>query len=323
MEEKVQLLQEKVNLSNDIISQSNDTICNELTAASDYFASGSVMIAIIAVILGIYLTHLTKKVKNIQEEASAKIEYTKKLLDQITEKETKISEIENHISQMSLDVENLDHNIRTDVRGISDLFRKEDTAALLDRLIVIPEDIVNVSHQLTSRDIEKALFPKMKEAYRNLKKSDEYDNCRGYYHLLFFQHFFGDAICDDEISSSLTDSIPDCIHNAWAVDMCRSTYNLVQKLTDKPNPQRDISILSEYITQVESSRHANNKEIYEIITRDISNDTLKNIWSNLSNREPKPVNFGKQLIRYFSPNNDPAFVRSVALALGLSHERYN
>lgn len=97
MEEKVRLLQEKVNLSNDIISQSNDTICNELTASGDYFASGSVMIAIIVVILGLYLTHLTKKVKSIQVDASVKIEETKKLLQQITEKESNISEIEDHI----------------------------------------------------------------------------------------------------------------------------------------------------------------------------------------------------------------------------------
>lgn len=127
----------------------------------------------------------------------------------------------------------------------------------------------------------------MKESYRNLKKSDEYDNCKDYYHLMSFQHFFGDAICDEEFSSSLSDSVPACIQNAWAVDMYRSTYNLVQKLADQPNPQRDVSILSEYITQVESSKHAYNKEIYKIIIRDISNDILKNIWSNLSNRETK------------------------------------
>lgn len=50
---------------------------------------------------------------------------------------------------MRRDVENLDHNIRTDDRGISDFFRKEDTAALLYRLVDIPEDIVNISQQLT------------------------------------------------------------------------------------------------------------------------------------------------------------------------------
>lgn len=74
-----------------------------------------------------------------------------------------------------------------------------------------------------------------------------------------------------------------------------------------------------YEVRVCQTRPTVNKEIYKIITEGISNDMLKTIWSNLSGREPKPVNFGKQLIRHFSPNHDPAFVQTVTIALCHEH----
>lgn len=322
LEQELQLLKEKVALSNDIISQSNDTICNELTATNNYFTTTSIIVAIMAVVLGVYLTYIANKVKKTRDNAREQITEATALLKQISEKETSIGRIEENILRMQQDVKNLDRNIRTDISGISELIRKEDTAALLDRLVEIPEDIDNVSNMLLARDIDQALFPKMKQAYIKFKSSDEFENDKMQYHLLFFQHFCGSTMCDDELSGELRSSMEDCFERAFSIDMTRSTGDLVQKLADHPDKDKAITILTDYISRVESSKHAANKEIYKIITEGTPNATLKTIWGNLSGREPRPVNFGKQFIRHFSPNDDPAFVHTVALSLGLSHEHH-
>lgn len=319
LEQKLQLLQEKVALSNDIISQSNASICNQLTATENYFAVGSIVVAVIAVILGAYITYLTYKVKKISDTTDKKIEQVTELLTKIGEKEQNIKAIESNIGRMQADVENLDRNIRTDIRGISDLFRKEDTAALFDRLVEIPEDIVNIRNMLLSREIDQSLFPKMKEAYINLKGRDEFDKYKQSYLLLMFQHFLGSTVCDDELTQDLRVFLPICMRSAWSVDMLRSTYDIVQKLATYPDKEKATTILTDYILKVEESKHAKNKEIYKIITEGSTDDTLKAIWEILSTNTPKPEHFGKQLIIHFSPSHDPDFVRKVSIDIGLSY----
>ena len=86
-----------------------------------------------------------------------------------------------------------DKKIHENLSALYKDLRKEETNALLDRLVLEPKDISNLIRILFARELESDAYLKLKEAFLKLKGEELNDvELVGYeqsYMCLFFQHF--------------------------------------------------------------------------------------------------------------------------------------
>ena len=107
-----------------IVDVSNSTIANEISAINTMLVAFTIVFGVVGVLLGVYISWLQKKVS--------------KMSDNIAEKEQKIISLANT-------VEETDRKIHTDIAGLYEDLRKEETMTLLRRLEEEPIDISNLS----------------------------------------------------------------------------------------------------------------------------------------------------------------------------------
>lgn len=187
-----------------------ELISKQIEAASLSMTILGIIVGAVSLLLGIYITVIERKIVKINS-----------LNKDLLSKNQKIKQ----------DVEDINTLIQKDIYGLFLKIKREETIHILDRLRLVPEDITNVINQLVSRNLEEEDYTKIKMAYQKLSENggEEYvDN----YHLVFFQHFFGKVLRDEEIRHRFIAFIPNGIDCSFENDILNSTKDMIVSMVD-------------------------------------------------------------------------------------------
>lgn len=261
LQAKLNGLQDKTDLLYNVIEPANSSISNQLTTISVILG----VVGLIMTVFGIWLSiRISKKKKEIDEIANT------------VEKEKE------SVIKMAKKTEKLDQHIR---KKLSDLYkdlRNEETNALLERLIIEPRDISNLSDLLLTRSLSEEGFPKLKEAFLKYleEQGDQIEvvtangiGSENYLGLLF-QHFFYRSIKDDFIRPRLIDHFHQLFEMAFKRDMIKSTEDLCKALSDEDSSFNKEDVLVDYLKALNNSKHKSLSELKNIFEQNITPQTL-------------------------------------------------
>lgn len=274
-----------------INEQTLNSISNQISATSFNLTVFGIIFGIAALLLGIYVTYIERKIVSIREETQGLLKST---------------------IETKNEVESINQLIQKDINGLFLKIKREETVYILNRLVKIPKDIGNFMNELLSRELEREDFNFLKKAYEMLPNEDEQGikislNAKEQYQLLFFQHFLDLAIKDDLIGSDLVSFYPQAISCAFENDMIKSTEDFSKAIIDKgfQNSEEEIN---GFIIGLSQSKFSSMNQLYEIIFNSLRNreDRFKFfnlISSNKTSRIGK-LKFGSLLISNYTDENN-------------------
>lgn len=281
LQQKVELLQAKLDdlqgktefLSN-VVETANDGVSNQLSAANNLLALVAVIMAVVGIWLGIYIA----KKKNQIDIMASTIDAKKKMVEQLAKV---VDEKKEKVDDIAKSIEELDKKIHGNLSTLYKDLRKEETNALLDRLVLEPQDVGNLSTILFARDIDETGYMKLKTAYLKMKREQE-DKSRekqthkylDYYIGLFYQHFFYYALKDDEISPVFDNCYNALFSRAYKRDVIKSTIDLCKALSDDNTSFNKEEVLTSYLKALNHSQHKGLKELKDILEQNIIPRTL-------------------------------------------------
>ena len=258
---KIELIEAKMSCLNDLVNSSNDIIANEIAASDRYWSIASVILGILCLILGIYITWCSRKVEKLKLSVEQK---------------------EQDVIRLKDIIDDTNQRIQHDLSGLYQKLRTEETNTLLRRLIKVPEDVSNVQNLLLSRDLPSDAFPMLKEAFKSIKKEDE-----SYYNdylLLFFQHFAGQSLLDDKIRTCITNALDFIVGCAFKNDIIKSTNDIVGALAEMPYEDGKVFVVAYY----RALRNSKFKDLF-IVFDDLKTAFTNEQWQSViqeSNEEP-------------------------------------
>lgn len=265
LQSELTTLQAKTGIMAGIIETSNDSIANQLSAANYLLAFIAIALTIGGAIIGFYIRRKTLEVEAIANMVDEK----KKTVDEIAQT-----------------TKDLDDQINSNVKELYLKLRKEETNALLDRLVLEPEDISNLIRLLLARDLDEDGFAKLREAYLKFEDEPEEDSdaemgfikigasSREDYILLFFQHYCYQAVKDDLIRPELVKGFAENSNKAFKRDIIKSTIDLCRALSDEASVFNKEEVLTTYLKALNSCKHKNLEELRNILEQNITPQSL-------------------------------------------------
>ncbi|PXY46452.1 hypothetical protein [Flavobacterium hydrophilum] len=206
-------LQQKYDYQVKINEQTLNSISSQIGATSYNLSIFAFLFGLLAILLGVYVTWVERKIISLKDE-------NEKLL-----KETKRTKGE---------VVAINDLIQKDIYGLFLKIKREETLHILDRLLKIPQDITNVCESLLSRELLPDDFIKLKNAFLALPENDEYgDEYKHSYKSLFFQHFFDMTLLDINLRKHMEKFIPIAISQSFENDIIFSSKNFIALLNKK------------------------------------------------------------------------------------------
>lgn len=237
-----------------LVSHSNDVIANEIAAGDRYLTLVSITLGVLGIILGIYIAWCTNKIKKMKMSMEEK---------------------ERDIKRTSQIVEQTNSQIQSDISGLYDKLRREETKTFLNRLIEVPEDIANIIDLLLFRNLDSNDYNLLKQAFDKLPKEDSRNT--EYYLLLFFQHFAGRSLSDADLRSRFIADFDSLILAAFKNDIIKSTKDMMTVIKDMPNEEK-LQILEPYYKALKRSKFKDNSNLFDSIKSVLTNEQ----WQELS-----------------------------------------
>lgn len=269
LQAKLDELQSKTEFLSNVVETANDGISNQLSAANNLLALVAVLMGVFGIWLGIYIAKKKDQIDIMASTVDAKKKTVEQLAEVVDRKKEKVDEI-------ARSTEELDKKIHGDLTGLYKDLRKEETNTILDRLIQEPFDICNVSELLLARKIESTGFPKLKEAFLKMLKEwegEKPENIDKTYHLryvvLFFQHFFYEAIIDEDVAPYMKEFLRESCQAAFKRDILKSTTELCRAVSSEKAKFNKEDVLLEFLIALNQSRYSNFKELRRIMEDNI------------------------------------------------------
>ena len=244
-----------------IVDVSNSTIANEISAVNTMLVAFTIVFALVGIFLGFYITWLKNKIS--------------KMNNNIAEKEQKIISLANT-------VEETDKKIQSDISGLYEKLRNEETMTLLRRLVEEPQDISNLSDLLLARPLSNKGFSIIKQAFMKLKSlGPEIDedrfiepSYRRQYTLLFFQHYLRESVLDDELRPEIIKDFERNMACAFKRDIIKSTEDFCHALSVSNAPFDKVMLLADYLKALNQSKYSNLVELKNIFQEKVNKDIL-------------------------------------------------
>lgn len=244
-----------------IVETSNSSISSQISTLNTLIAGFSLIFVISSIFLSFYISFLVRKVKLAKKS--------------IEEKEKKID-------SLAKTVEETDAKIQSDISGLYAKLRNEESMTLLHRLEEEPLDIVNIEELLLARPLEKEGFPILKRAYIKLcELGQDIDvseflrpSPRKQFHLLFFQHYLGETILDNNLRPEMLKDFEFGMSCAFTRDIIKSTEDFCSALSDNTATFDKCDILVNYLKALNNSKYKDLVELKNIFENNISNHNL-------------------------------------------------
>jgi uncharacterized membrane-anchored protein YhcB (DUF1043 family) len=247
--------------------QAINSVNTSISGATLALTIVGIILVVIGVLLGVYITLVERKVRNLTDKSKSILETHLKIKD---------------------DVEKLDSHIKRNMTQLYDDLKKEETKALVERLVKVPEDIVNLTDILTSRDIPMEFFPKLKEAYQVLPPQSgdsEVNHYRALYQVLFFQQFSATALFDKDLQSEMEMKYNILMVCSFKNDITKTTCEFLKVCRDTDILEYRDKI-KKYFIALSGSKHKNLMELHKEIYKTLSTKENRfNFYSILKSEE--------------------------------------
>lgn len=265
LQSELTTLQTKTVFLTEIIQTSNDSIANQLSAANNLLAFIAIALTIVGAIIGFYIRR-----KKLEVEGMVKL----------------VDEKKQTVDDIAQTTKELDDKINSNLKELYQKMRKEETNALLDRLVLEPRDISNLVGLLLARDLDEDGFAKVREAYLKLDAEPEEDPDAGIgffrisasssdeYNLLFFQHYCNQAVKDDLIRPDFVKGFAENCKKAFKRDIIKSTIDLCRALSDETSVFNKEEVLTTYLKALNGCKHKNLEELRNILEQNITPQSL-------------------------------------------------
>jgi hypothetical protein len=282
--DKIENINTKIEYQQKLYDQTISSISTQLDSANYSLTIFGLLFAVTAIIIGVYVTYVERKIVRISEE-------NKELL-------TKNQNIKK-------EVEDLNRLIQSDIYNLFIKIKKEETEHILQRLTKVPKDIANVCESLLSRDLSPDNFAILKQAYFKLKETD--NEYKVQYHLLFFQHFYAQSLRDEQIRKDLVDFIPHGIQSSFENDIVKTTSDFILVINEK-GPNEFIKEINNYFKGLTASEHKKYESVYETIITNLKQkekafELFNLIESNENNRIAK-IEYGNLVRQKFTSDSN-------------------
>ena len=278
---KLDVLQEKTNFLSNIIETANDGVSNQLSATNNLLALVAVIVTIAAIWLGILIEKRKRQIEKMAETIDLKKKAVEGLASTIDGKKQEVE-------LLAKTTEDLDKKIHSDIAGLYNDLRKEETKTLFQRIAKEPLDIDNLAQLLLAREVDPENFTLLKQAFLKLqeipKVEDKIDLEKGIlriktdtnhsFMLQFFQHFFYQSLKDDDIRPAFVDNFKNVFDNAFESDIIRATDGLCRALTDADSTFDKIEVLTEFLKAINDSKFSKFDIIREILQEKVTPQTL-------------------------------------------------
>lgn len=261
LQAKLDVLQVKSDLMYSVVESANSGVANQLSTITLWFELIAILIAVVGGILGFYISKKQRDVVKMAKTVDEKKVIVESLANIVDAKKREIE-------ALAKTAEDLDTKINSDITGLYNNLRKEETRAIFQRLVKEPLDIDNLSSLLLAREVDSDNFPLLKQAYLNMPEKIEHQpirdeflvvqsDTRHNYMLQFFQHFFYQSVEDNEIRLDFVENFKNVFDNAFESDIIRATKDLCKALTDEDSKFDKVYVLMEFLKAVNGSKFKN------------------------------------------------------------------
>lgn len=234
----VSFLEKQVQDLHNHVLDSQSFISNTIAASDRFLSVASLVIAIVAIGIGVYIAwcqYSVEKIKRIVEEK------------------------EKDILRLKTEVEDTNRMINCDLSSLYQKLRREETLTLLNRLVEVPDDINNIVRALLIRDLQVEDFSLLHTAFTEAIKEEE-DYKRDSYLILFFQHFAGLSIMDNTLRELIVNDIDRLVSMCFKKDIQKSTADIVSVM-DSLSPDTRMQIIIPFYKAYKKSKF---KDLYTI-----------------------------------------------------------
>lgn len=269
LEKRVIYQNDQINSQAGMLDTAFDGVSAELSASSNYISVFGVIIGLLTIGIGLYVTKMEKSIRRMSEDSELLMQRN---------------------IQIKKDVEDLGNQIVRDSKGLYEVIRNEESNHLMNRLISVPEDISNLFYTIASRDLEEHHFAQFKEAYTQVKHDSKYNED---YLTLLFQHFSGKSLLDPDIKSAFIKSLPNSFMNSFKSDVIKAStdFFLAVKNLDVSKWKKEIN---EFVKGLDTTNYSNYDEIYFAIVSTINDREQQFRIYNIIDNIPATLTFRKK-----------------------------
>jgi hypothetical protein len=272
-------LEGQINTVTGIVDTTFDGVGAQLTATSNFITWVGIILSILAIGIGIYVTYLVNKVRVMRIDS-------KVLMQSMIKVKGEVEAFQKEINDAS---GKLFHQMRD-----------EETTQILQRLNNVPDDIVHFGSLLLTRDLNKSHFDLLKTAF--VQASDEN---KPPYLIIFFQHFSDLAFFDQQIAPGLIAELKSCMYLAFQPDIVKSAKDFISGILRR-GIQANKEILNDFTKNLSASKYAVYDPVYNVMFTEAGTRSAK--FAIFDNVDRVPENkvfmkeYGKHLIQY---KNEP------------------
>lgn len=255
-EKRQDVLDSQLHSLESLIDSTHTAISNEIAASDRLMSRAAIILTIIAVLLGVYITWLFNRVQSLSETI-------KSMSDEVDAKKTQ--------------VEKLVNDVNNQFDSFFQKIRRADTVEYLKRLEKVPMDITNLTDLLLARELEPEDFDLLKNAYRILYEQTDNHPQPKYsfkYQLLFFQHFFGNCIEDDYLREGIVQNFLILINCCFDNDIKKSLSDLAIVLKKPDLPFDRVDVLRKLLDALDQSKYKDDEPVYSILQNGINDAAL-------------------------------------------------
>ena len=281
---EIENLKHKLDFQQMLDEKTVESISNQLNAASYNLTLFGILITILGVILGVYVTIVENKVIKIREENKEMLAESQKIREEVRE---------------------LKDIIKSDIHKLFVKIKREEIDYILNRLIKVPDEIQKVGYSLLSSELQPENFSKLRQAYLNSDTSNPNDTY--HWEKLFIRHFITQTLNDERLRADFSVYITHIFSSALDNEIDRFTYDFTTVLVDNGILKYKEEV-NHFFLGLTSSKYKRCNEITKLLfdnlkTRKNRFDTFNVIDSAEEKRKAK-ISFGNLLHNeYFSDHH--------------------
>lgn len=317
LQKEVEIYEKSLKYIDEHVDRINEEISNQIASSSHtiqvwgwIFTVLTILVSIAGILFAQYIHKTSKEMSRLISEAAGQLDQAKEQSDDIDEMQQRTMSQQYEIKKALLDIENqkqelqkLYSDIQNNSQKIYTSMRREETTALLTRLEEIPEDIVNISKTLFTRNLNDADFTKLLNAYNNLiarskelsnisitaeLRTKDYDFARleDSYLSLFAQHFMDKSIVNEEIRELLRSHFFILFNECFfRNDAEKSTKDFREGITNLSDEKLQMDLINEFVEAIIQSRYQKLTELYEMLLSGWTEPQLREIWETVTNKQ--------------------------------------
>ena len=327
LQKEVEINEKSLRCIEEHVDRVNEEISNQIASSSHtiqvwgwIFTVLAILVSIAGILFAHYIHKTSKDMSRLTSEAAEQLKQAEEQSNDINEMQQRTMSQQSEIKKALLEIENQKHelqklysDIQKNSQKIYASMRREETTALLIRLEEIPEDIVNISKTLFTRNLNDTDFTKLLNAYYNLiARSKELNNIsstaelrtkdynfaslENSYILLFAQHFMGKSIVKEEIRESLRSRFFLLFNKCFfRNDAEKSTKDFKQGIMNLSDAKLQMDLMKEFVEAIIQSRYQKLTELYDILLSGWTELQLREIWETVTKKQTDALPFANAI----------------------------